>query len=355
MTESTLSSVDRQFHVKSFGSDNHAGVHPQVLDAIARVNEGHQPAYGNDDVTRRLDTLIEEHFGSGARGYGVWGGTGANVLGLAALLRPYEAVICAETAHIHTDECGAPERFHGVKLLTAPTVDGKLTPDNVASRITGLGDQHHPQPRVVTITQASELGTCYTPEEIRAIAELAHGHGLYLHLDGARLANAAAGLGCDLRELTTDAGVDMLSLGGTKNGALSAEAVVALRPGLAEDFRFLRKQGMQLASKMRFVSAQLVALLSDGLWRTNAEHANAMAQRLAEGVRNLPGVRIEYPVQANAIFATLAPAHISKLQDLWAFEIWDEQRHQVRWMTSFDTTADDVDAFLADIHTVTSG
>lgn len=333
----------------SFGSDNHAGVHPEVLEAIARANEGAQPAYGHDEITRQFDDLVREHFGQDARGYPVWSGTGANVLGLSVLLRPYEAVICADTAHINTDECGALERFHGAKLLTVPAADGKLTPEGVAARITGVGDEHHAQPRAVSLSQASELGTCYTPGELRAIADLAHERGLHVHLDGARLANAAASLDCDLRELTTDAGVDMVSLGGTKNGAMGAEAVIALRPALATDFRFVRKQGLQLASKMRFVSAQLIALLSDGLWRSNAEHANAMALRLAGGVRELPGVEITEPVQANAVFARLAPERIRKLQELWAFHVWDESSHQVRWMTSFATTPDDVDALLADI------
>lgn len=336
---------------RSFGSDNHAGVHPEVLDAIARVNEGQQPAYGDDEITRQLEGLVQTHFGVGARGFPLWSGTGANVLGLSALLRPYEAVICADTAHINTDECGALERFHGAKLLTVTAREGKLSPDGVASRLTGVGDQHHAQPRVVSISQATELGTCYTHPEIRAIAEIAHEQGLYLHMDGARLANAAASLGCDLRELTTDAGVDVLSLGGTKNGAMAAEAVIVLRPGLAEGLPFVRKQGMQLASKMRFVSAQLVALLSSDLWRRNAEHANAMAHRLSGGLQELPEVEVNGPVQANAVFATLDPERIGKLQKLWSFHVWDEDRHQVRWMTSFATTPDDVDAFLADIRT----
>ncbi len=338
-----------------FASDNHAGVHPEVLDAIAWANAGHQPAYGDDEVTRRLDALIREHFGDGARAHPVWGGSGANVVGLAALLLPYEAVICAETAHIHTDECGAPERFLGAKLLPIPTTAGKLTPDAIASRLTGAGDQHRVQPRVVSISQASELGTCYSPAETRAIAELAHGHGLYLHLDGARLAGAAAGLGRHLRELTTDPGVDVLSLGATKNGALGAEAVVSLRPELDGALSFVRKQGMQLPSKMRFVSAQLLALLSNDLWRRNAEHANAMARRLADGLRAIPGARVEQPVEANAVFAELRPEHIAKLQQLWSFHVWDGPRGTVRWMTSFDTRPEDVDAFLADIHNATSG
>lgn len=340
---------------KSFGSDNHAGVHPEVMEAIAAANVGHQPAYGGDDVTRRFDALIEEQFGSQARGYPVWNGTGANVLGLAGLLRPYEAVICAETSHIHTDECGAAERLYGAKLLTVPTEDGKLTPEAVTSRLGGLGDEHHPQPKVVSITQATEFGTCYSAAEIRAIADVVHDRGLYLHLDGARLANAAAAAGCDLRELTVDAGVDVCSLGGTKNGAMGAEAIVVLRDGLAGEMRFFRKQGTQLASKMRFVSAQLNALLGGDLWRRNAEHANAMARRLADGVRTLPDVDIVYPVEANAVFAALRAEHIAKLQELWAFHVWDEARNHVRWMAAFDTTPEDVDAFLGDIRSITNG
>lgn len=325
------------------------------MEALVRVNAGHQPAYGDDEITRRFDALVERHFGREARGYPVWGGTGANVIGLAGLLRPYEAVICTDTAHIHTDECGALERFHGGKLLPVPTPDGKLTPDDVAARITGVGDEHRPQPKVISISQTSELGTRYSAGEMRALADLAHAHGLYLHLDGARLANAAAGLGGELRDATVDAGVDVFSLGGTKNGAMGAEAVLVARDGIADDLRFVRKQGAQLASKMRYVSAQLVALLSDDLWRRNAEHANAMARRLAEGVRQIPGLRIDYPVEGNAIFATfteLPTERVGKLAETWDFHVWDEEHNQSRWMTSFDTTPEDVDAFLADIRTV---
>lgn len=339
---------------KSFGSDNHAGVHPDVMAAITRAGVGDQPAYGDDDVTREAEALFREHFGPDARAFVVFNGTGANVLGLSALLRPYEAVICAETAHINTDECGASERLLGVKLLGVPAPEGKLTPEAVLSRVTGVGDEHHAQARVVSISQVTELGTCYTPEEVRALADAVHERGLYLHVDGARLANAAASLGGELRDITTDAGVDVLSFGGTKNGAIGAEAVVVLQPRLAGEMLFLRKQSMQLASKMRFLSAQLSALLSDDLWRRNAEHANAMARRLADGLRDLPDVEVSYPVQANAIFATLRLEHIVKLQEQWRFHVWDETRHQVRWMTAFDTSPEDVDAFLADIQGVTA-
>lgn len=344
--------IDNDRMVTEFASDNHAGVHPEILDAIAAANTGHQPAYGGDDITRRFEALVREHFGESARGYPMWGGTGANVVGLAALLRPHEAVVCADTAHIHTDECGALERFQGGKLVTIPTADGKLTPQAVASRLAGTGAEHQRRPRVVSISQVTELGTCYSRAEIADLAAFAHRRGLHLHLDGARLANAAAWADCALGELTTGAGVDMLSFGGTKNGALGAEAVVAARPGLADDLRFVRKQATQLASKMRFVSAQLVALLTDELWRRNAGQANAMARRLADGAAAIPGLSVDSPVQANAVFATLPRESVAKLQELWSFHVWADTgtNHQrVRWMTSFDTVPGHVDAFLADI------
>ncbi|MGH3320257.1 MAG: threonine aldolase family protein [Streptosporangiaceae bacterium] len=339
---------------KSFASDNHAGVHPEVLEAIARAGVGDQPSYGDDDLTHELEGVLRDHFGPDTRGYVVWGGTGANVVSLAALLRPYEGVICADSAHIYTDECGAAERIIGTKLLPVPAPDGKITYDAALAQLKGFGDQHHTQPKVLSITQASELGTCYTVDEVRALARLVHEHDMYLHVDGARLANAAVSLGREFAQFTTEAGVDIVSLGGTKNGAIGAEAVVVLRPGIGEDLRFLRKQSMQLASKMRFLSAQLLALLRGDLWRRNATHANAMARRLADGLAGIPGVEISYPVEANTIFAVLRPDHIAKLQEQWRFYVWDEARHQVRWMTAFDTPPEDVDAFLAAIADVTS-
>lgn len=289
-------------------------------------------------------------FGPGARGYPVFNGTAANVLSLAALLRPYEAVICAETAHIVVDECGAPERFTSSKLLPVSTPDGKLTPELIATRMAGLGDQHHVQPRVVSLAQVTELGTCYRPEEVAAIVAYAREHGLLLHMDGARLANAVAHLGCRPRDLTD--GVDVLSFGATKNGAMNSDAVVLLRSDLADAFPFVRKQGMQLASKMRFMSAQLLALFEDDLWLETARHANAMAQRLAAGLEDVPSVRVAYPVESNAIFAALAPEHAEKLRDRWSFYVWDGAESVVRWMTAFDTSEADVDAFLADIRAV---
>lgn len=331
----------------SFASDNNAPVHPAILQAIAAANDGHCRAYGDDPWTRAMDQRFREHFGPDARAFAVYGGTGANVLGLSALLRPHEAVICAENAHVSVDECGAPERFLGSKLLLVPTKDGKLRPDDVSARLKGLRDQHHVQPKVVAITQSTEVGTVYTAAEVAELARVARAHDLYLHMDGARIANAAAALDVPLRALTADAGVDVLSFGGTKNGAMGAEAVVFLRPGLGDDFRFVRKQGMQLASKMRFVAAQLARLLEDDLWRANAGHANRIARRLADAVRGIPGVELAHPTQANGVFARIPRAAVEPLQQHSFFYVWDESGPVVRWMCSFDTREEDVDAFAA--------
>lgn len=335
---------------KHFGSDNHAGIHPHVLATLADANAGDTDSYGADPWTTRLQERFAATFGPHARGYPVFNGTAANVLSLAALLRPYEAVISADTAHIVVDECGAPERFTSSKLLPVPTPDGKLTPELVDSRMAGRGDQHHVQPRVISLAQASELGTCYRPEEVAALVAYAREHDLLVHMDGARLANAIAHLGCSPAELTE--GVDVLSFGATKNGGMNADAVVLLRPDLERDFPFVRKQGLQLASKMRFMSAQLLALFEDDLWLANARHANAMAQRLAAGVDDITSVRVAYAVESNAVFAALAPEHIEKLQARWSFYVWDDAAGVVRWMTAFDTAEADVDAFLDDIRTV---
>ena len=332
---------------RHFASDNNAPVHPAILEAVAATNAGHARAYGDDRFTQAMEARFREHFGPAARPYCVFGGTAANVLGLAALLRPHEAVLCAEGAHIEVDECGAPEHHVGCKLVPIPTPDGKLTPALVAPHVRGIGDQHHVQPRVVSITQATEVGTVYEPREIRALAEFAHARSLYLHVDGARIANAAASLDVPLRSITTDAGVDVLSFGGTKNGLMGAEAVVFLRDGLGQDFRFLRKQGMQLASKMRYVAAQLARVLEGDLWRSNAAHANAMARRLAEGASAVRGVSLAYPVQANGVFARLPREWIAPLQERSFFYVWDEEEGIARWMCSFDTTEGDVDGLLA--------
>jgi threonine aldolase len=332
---------------KSFGSDNHAGVHPAVLRAIADANPGDAVAYGADGWTGRAAAGLRAVFGA-ADAFLVLNGSGANILGLSLLLRRHEAVICAESAHIHTDECGAPERLTGTKLLPVPSADGKITPELIAEKLSGRGDDHRSQPGVVAITQSTELGTCYTLAELRKIADFCRASDLRLYLDGARLANAAVTLDCSLAELAECA--DVLSFGATKNGAMGAEALIVMRSGLGADVPYLRKQQTQLTSKMRFVAAQFSALLQDDLWRANAAHANAMARRLAEGTVAVDGVEIVYPVQANAVFARLRPRHIAALQQHdWTFHVWDEGGNVVRWMTAFDTSEADVDAFLADI------
>ncbi|MET3805253.1 threonine aldolase [Nakamurella sp. UYEF19] len=337
---------------RGFASDNYAGVHPEVLQAIADANGGHQIAYGEDLYTEHLQTVMAAHFGAGVQAFPVFNGTGANVLSLQSVLPRWGAVVCAETAHINTDENAAPERVGGLKLLTVPTTDGKLTPDLVDRQAWGWGDEHRAQPLVVSLTQTTELGTAYTPAEITAIADHAHGKGMLLHMDGARISNAAASLGVPLAEFTSDAGVDLLSFGGTKNGLLFGEAVVVMRPqesAAAAALPFLRKMNMQLSSKMRFVSAQLIALLEGDLWLRSAQHANSMAARLAAGVKDLDGVRITQQVQANAVFAVLDAAVADRLRQVFRFYDWNPATGEVRWMCAFDTTKADVDAFIAEL------
>jgi threonine aldolase len=332
---------------KSFGSDNHAGAHDAVVRALTRANAGDVPGYGADPWTGRAASALRATFGAQGDVYFVFTGTAANVLGLSLLLRPYEGVICAESAHVNVDECGAPERILGSKLLTVPAPDGKLTPELIGRRLGDRGDEHRAQPRVVTISQVTELGTCYSLEELEALGEFCRSEGLRLYIDGARLANAAAYLGCALADLA--AWADVLSFGGTKNGAVGTEAVVVMAAELAADAPFLRKQQGQLASKMRFLAAQFEALLDGQLWHHNASQANAMALRLAAGVADVPGVRLWQPVESNAVFALLDPRHIERLQQDWDFYVWDPSAHVVRWMTAFNTTEADVDAFVADI------
>ncbi|MFG1709321.1 threonine aldolase family protein [Nonomuraea sp. M3C6] len=334
---------------KSFASDNHAGMHPTILEAIAAANQGDAPAYGDDRWTSAFEEKTKEVFGAGAEGFAVLNGAGANMVGLALMLGRFDAIICADSAHIATHEAGASERLLGVKLMTAPTTDGKLRPDDIKSRLGGIGNPHESQPTVVSISQATELGTCYSPAEIAALADAAHASGLRLHVDGARLANAAAHFDCDLKTVTTDAGVDVFSFGGTKNGALAAEAVVVLDPSLTDAVPFLRRQSLQLASKMRFISAQLSVLLTDDLWRRNAAHANQMATRLADGLADIAGVSLTQPVQSNAVFASLPPVAAETLRQRYLFHHWDEAAGIVRWMTAFDTTPEHVDDFLDDI------
>ncbi|MBR7672331.1 threonine aldolase family protein [Streptomyces daliensis] len=334
--------------VRGFASDNYAGGHPEIMAALALANGGHQTAYGGDAYTAHLQQVVRSHFGPHAEAFPVFNGTGANVVALQALTDRWGAVICAESAHINVDECGAPERVGGLKLLTVPTEDGKLTPELIDREAYGWDDEHRAMPQVVSLAQNTELGTLYTVEEIRAICAHAHERGMKVHMDGARIANAAAALDVPMRAFTYAAGVDILSFGGTKNGMLFGEAVVVLDPEAAGPaMRHLRKLSMQLASKMRFISAQLEALLAGDLWLRNARHSNAMAQRLAEGVKAVDGVEILYPVEANAVFARLPHDVSERLMKRYRFYFWDEAAGDVRWMCSFDTAEEDVDGFLA--------
>jgi threonine aldolase len=337
-------------HAPCFASDNYAGVHPRVMAALAEANDGPEfggpaKAYGADALTLAAQARFKAVLGESAEAFFVFLGTAANVLALAAMTRPHHAVLCASTAHINVDECGAPERHLGAKLMAVDTPDGKLTPALLEPFLQHLGNEHHNQPRVVSIAQATELGTIYPPDEIRALAGFAHANGMLLHMDGARLGNAAAALGCGLKDITSGAGVDALSFGGTKNGLMFGEAVVFFRPELARDFPYIRKQGMQLCSKMRFIAAQFLALLEGELWRENAARANAMARLLAEELAGAPGVRITQATQTNAVFAALAPRVIEELQRRFAFYTWDHEQGVVRFMTSFATTEAEVRTF----------
>lgn len=334
---------------RGFASDNYAGAHPEVMAALVEANGGHQIAYGEDVYTARLQEVVRGHFGELAEAFPVFNGTGSNVNALTSVLPRWGAVVATSTAHIHTDENGAPERMSGIKLLTVKTLDGKLTPELIAQEAWGWGDEHRAQPLAVSITQATELGTVYSPAEVRAIADFAHEHGMVLHMDGARLSNAAAALGVGFREFTTDAGVDILSFGGTKNGLVFGEAVIVLNPEVSEGLIYLRKLTMQLASKMRFVSAQLIAILEGDLWRTSAAHANAMATRLRSALEGIPNLSFSQETQANSVFALLPPGVADRIRESFRFYDWDQSKGEVRWMASFDTTEDDIDALVAAI------
>jgi threonine aldolase len=332
---------------RSFASDNNAGIHSEVLKAISAANRGHEVGYGDDRYTASAVRKFKQHFGNGSDVFIVFNGTAANCLSLAAVSDSYHAVICSEAAHIYNDECGAPERFTGCKLVPIPSPDGKLTVQSVSRAYHGIGDEHHVQPHVISITQATEMGTVYKPAEIKALARFAHQRGMFLHMDGARIANAAASLKLTLRQATRDLGVDVLSFGGTKNGALAAEAVVFFNPDLCRDFLYRRKQGMQLASKMRFISAQLDALLTDDLWLKNARHSNRMARLLERELKAIPQVKIVYRVEANGVFAQVPPHAIAEIQKRYFFYVWDEAESVARWMCSWDTTEEDVKQFAA--------
>jgi threonine aldolase len=333
--------------LRSFASDNNAGIHPEIIKAIARANEGHVVGYGADPYTQAMARKFRDHFGADAQVFAVFNGTGANCLSLQALTKSYHAVICAASAHVYTDECGAPEKFTGCKLIPIETRDGKLTVEMVKHAYHGIGDEHHVQPKVISITQSTEMGTIYQPKEIRALAQFAHQHEMYLHLDGARIANAAASLGQTLRQATRDLGVDVLSFGGTKNGIMGGEAVLFFTGNISADFLFLRKQAMQLASKMRFISVQLGALLTNDLWLANAQHSNRMAKLLEKEVTQIPNLKIVHKVEANGVFVKIPREAIAKLQERYFFYVWNEEESVVRWMCSFDTTEEDVREFVS--------
>ena len=332
---------------RGFASDNNAGVHPEIMKAIERVNSGHTIGYGDDPYTASAIQKIKSILGEKVHPFFVFIGTAANVLGLDAITKPYHSIICAETSHIHEDECGAPERWTGCKLLSVESPDGKLSPASIEKHMYGIGFEHHSQPRVVSITQSTEMGTVYTPDEIRAIVNYAHNQDMLVHMDGARIGNAAAGLGIGFRELTVDTGIDVLSFGGTKNGMMYGEAVVFMSEEFAHDFKYLRKQGMQLASKMRFIAAQFERFLDEEIWLENASHANRMAKMLEVEVLKINGIRITQPVQSNAVFAILPKEIIPVLQEAFFFYVWNEATGEVRWMCSYDTTEEDVINFAS--------
>ncbi len=337
---------------RGFASDNNAGVHPSILQAMVSANEGHVVAYGDDPYTIKVTRRMKDLFGGECEVFFVFIGTAANVLGLSAATESHHAIICPDTAHIHVDECGAPEKFTGCKILTVPTMDGKMTVDMVKKHMHGIGFEHHVQPRVLSITQSTELGTVYTLDEIREITAFAHDKQMIVHMDGARISNAAVALDVDFFKITGGAGVDILSFGGTKNGMMYGEAVVFFDRILADNFRYRRKQGMQLASKMRYIATQFDAFLENDLWRSNAMHANAMALKLYKAVRDIPGLAVTQKVESNAVFATIPAEIIPLLQEQYFFYVWDEERSEVRWMCSFDTTEEDIDGFATLLKTL---
>lgn len=335
---------------KGFASDNWSGVSPEVMQALAEVNTGHHPAYGeNDALLEQAQQKFREVFGSDSQVFFVYNGTGANVLSVQQLLRSWEAVVTPHSAHLNEDEAGAPEKFTGGKLLTVECDDGKIKPEQIKPFFNSFGFQHHVQARMISISQVTEFGTLYSLDEIKSLADFAHAHGMYLHMDGARIANAAVALGSSFKEITTDCGVDVLSFGGTKNGLMFGEAVVFFNEELAQGFEYNRKQGMQLASKMRFITAQFLAYFEKDLWKRNAENANSMAKLLGEKLASTPGISLSRPVEANGIFAVMPPALIPQLQQSYFFHVWDESRNEVRLMCSFDTTSDDIEGFVSEL------
>lgn len=332
---------------RGFASDNNSGIHPEILKAISDANHGHAVGYGGDEITEKAIQRFKQEFGPQTEVFFVFNGTGANVLGLSTLTHSFNSIICADTAHIQTDECGAPEKLTGCKLLPVETIEGKIAPDGIKKYLHGFDFEHHSQPKVISISQVTELGTVYSLEEIKAITSLAHEYGLYVHMDGARIANAAVALDLPFRAFTIDAGIDVLSFGGTKNGMMLGEAVLFFNPELTKLTKYIRKQSMQLYSKMRFMSAQFLAYFENDLWKHNATHSNRMAQLLAQEVAPIKVIQLTQSVEANGVFAIVPPEIIPQLQEKYFFYVWDEHRSEVRWMTSFDTEEKDIIQFVA--------
>ncbi|MDR2010047.1 MAG: low specificity L-threonine aldolase [Bacteroidales bacterium] len=336
--------------MKSFASDNNSGVHPEVMNAVLEANSGHAVSYGEDKYTKRADDILKSIFGEDITPYYVFNGTGANIIALQAALQPFHSIITAETGHINVDECGAPVKFTNCMIKEISTKDGKLTPKSILTKLHGFDDQHHSQPKLIYISQSTELGTVYTTNEIRNICELAHEYNMYVHMDGARLANACAFTGKDMKELTRDCGVDILSLGGTKNGMLMGEAVISFKKELSENLKYIRKQSAQLYSKMRFQSAQYSAYFNNNLWLQNATHANKMALLLAEYLKNIPEIKITQKVEANAVFFKMPRKLINNMLKDYFFYIWDEGKNEVRLVCSWDTTEDDIKDFISSLN-----
>jgi threonine aldolase len=330
----------------TFASDNYSGVHPDIMEALNRANSGHAGSYGSDEYTVRAIQKFKEYFGENIEVFFVYNGTGANILGLSTLTHSYNSIICSDLAHIHVDESTAAEKFTGCRQVTISTRDGKIYPHDIEDKIQRVDDQHHPQAKVVSISQSTEYGTVYTPKEIASISTVAKKHGLYFHMDGSRISNAAVSLNMDFKSFTAALGVDVLSFGGTKNGMMFGEAIVFFNRKLARDFKFIRKQGMQLHSKMRFISAQFEALLSNDLWKKNASHSNAMAKLLKAELEKIPGIHVTRSVDANGVFATMPPTVIPALQEEQFFYVWTEKISEIRLMCSFDTTEEEIKRFI---------
>lgn len=330
--------------MKAFASDNYSGIHPEVLEAITYYNQFHEISYGNDTITAKANQLFEQHFGKVKVLY-TFNGTGANVIALKCAVLPFQAVVCTSSAHIHVDECGAPVQSIGCSLIPLPAADGKLTPEMIAPSLKSIGNVHNNQPKLISISQSTELGTVYTIEELKALCDFAHANDMYVHLDGARISNAVEALGVSLKEATVDCGIDIMSFGGTKNGLMMGEAILIFNEELKKHADFYQKQSAQLFSKNRYIAAQFIALLSNDLWKRMAGHANAMARKLADEVSRIPGVRVVRPVDANAVFAIIPERAIEALQKDYPFYIWDEKTLELRWMCSFDTSEEDIKGF----------